>query len=151
MKVRSINKSETFIEKALTTHSVWHKFSKWMIKSFGNDLYGEWQYLEVEKGKKLKYRNFNQFTLSQRIVGYDIICKIEKYVSRYCKEIKIINCDDDTHSGSIILLIPHPSHGITVFFIPQNTKVQNQFFLYESHCKNLIAELNKMKKVYKIK
>lgn len=140
-------------ENLKNSHKVWHKFSNWLVKTFGKDLHGEWEYLEVVdlNGKKikLKHRSFNELELSRRLVGYEVMCKINKYVTKYCPEIKIINCDDSVHAGSDILLIPHPNHGITVMFIPQCTNVQNQFFLYENHYKMLLKALKEMADVYK--
>jgi len=137
-----------------SSHAIWHKFSNWLIKNFGKDLYGEWVVNEIkneETGKilKMRYRDFNEFELSKRLVGYDVMTKIEKFVKRSCPEIRICRCDDSIYAGSDILLIPHPKHGITMMFIPQCTSVQNQMFLYDNHCKNLIKELTKMQKVYK--
>lgn len=86
--------------------------------------------------------------LSRRLVGYDVMCKVEKFIKRYCPEIKIIGCDDSVYSGSYILLIPHPNHGITLMFIPQCTTIQNQFFLYEGHYNQLIKALEEMKNIY---
>lgn len=135
-----------------TTHQIWHKFSNWMIKTFGKDLHGEWEFMEVtgNNGKKvkLKHRSFNDLELSRRLVGYEAMCKVEKFVKRACPEIKIIRCDDSVYSGSDILLIPHPNHGITVIFIPQCTTIQNQFFLYKSHYKELMKALKEMGTVY---
>ncbi len=135
------------------SHKVWHKFSNWLIKTYGKDLHGKWEYIKFKdaKGKqiKLKHRSFNELELSRRLAGYEVMCKVKKYVNRYCPEIKIINCDDSVYSGSDILLIPHPAHGITIIFIPQCTAVQNQFFLYKGHYTMLMKELRSMKSVYK--
>lgn len=132
---------------AIKAHTVYHKFQKWIIKNFGKDLYGEWQYMYFGK-KKIKYRSFNETELSRRFVGYDVMCKIEKYIKRCLPEIKIIRCDDSYYAGSDILLIPHPKHGITIIFIPQCTDVQNQFFLYDNHHKEFVDALIEMKSVY---
>jgi hypothetical protein len=140
------------IENLKTPHKIWHKFSRWMIKTFGKDLHGEWQYLEVTnsngKKSKMKYRSFNDLELSKRLVGYEAMCKVEKFIKRCCPEIKIIRCDDSLYASSDILLIPHPNHGITVIFIPQCTNIQNQFFLYKNHHKELVKVLREMGKVY---
>jgi hypothetical protein len=136
--------------EANKAHKVWHKFSNWIIKTFGEDLHGEWQYLEVRGTKKrFKYRSFDEAELNRRLTGYEVMCKIERYVNRYCPEIKILRCDDQVYAGSYILLIPHPGHGITIMFVPQCTTIQNQFFLYEDHYKELIKSLKEMKNVYK--
>jgi hypothetical protein len=134
-------------------HKTWHKFSNWTIKNFGKDLHGDWEFIKgVDKnGKKFnfKYRSFNDFELSQRLVGYEVMCKIEKYIKRCCPEIKIVKCDDSVYSSSYLLLIPHPKHGITMMFIPQCTGISNQFFFYEGHYENFIKTLKEMKYVYK--
>ena len=143
------NKSNDLVD----VHKVYHKFYNWLVKTFGSDLHGEWYEYEVSgengKGKVLKYRNFNELELNRRLVGYDVISKITRYVNRYCPEIKVISCDDSTYSGSCILLIPHPKHGITIMFIPQCTSIQNTMFLYDDHYELLVKELKNMRKVYK--
>ena len=135
-----------------TTHQIWHKFSNWMVKTFGKDLHGEWEFMEGigANGKKfkIKHRSFNDLELSRRLTGYEAMCKVEKFVKRCCPEIKIIRCDDSIYAGSDILLIPHPNHGITVIFIPQCTTVQNQFFLYKNHHKELVKAQKEMENVY---
>lgn len=140
-------------EQLKATHCIWHRFYNWMVKNFGKDLHGQWEYLVAvgANGKKYKYRHrsFNDLELSRRLVGYEAICKIEKYVKRHCPEIKIVRCDDGVHAGSDILLIPHPNHGITVIFIPQCTLIQNQFFLYKNHYSKLIGALKEMKDTYR--
>jgi len=135
-----------------TPHQVWHKFSNWLVKTFGKDLHGEWQSIEGvgADGKPFKYkhRSFNDLELSRRLVGYDVMVRIERFIKRACPEIKIVHCDDSVYAGSDILLIPHPKHGITMMFIPQCTDVQNQFFLYRSHHKKLMKALKEMGSVY---
>ena len=135
-----------------TTHQIWHKFSNWMVKTFGKDLHGEWEFIEGigANGKKfkLKHRSFNDLELSRRLTGYEAMCKVERFVKRCCPEIKIIRCDDSVYAGSDILLIPHPNHGITIIFIPQCTTIQNQFFLYKSHHKELVKALKEIGSVY---
>jgi hypothetical protein len=123
------------IENIKRAHSVWHQFSNWLTRKYGLDLYSEWITKEIvdNKGKahKLKYRNFNEYELSKRLVGYEVMEKINWYVK-----------------SSDILLIPHPKHGITIMFIPQCTSIQNQFFLYEGHYNMLMKELKEMEWVY---
>ena len=104
-------------------HLIWHKFDNWLLENFG--------------------RNY-----SSKLHGSDVISKIEKYLKKYIPQIKIVRCDDAEYSSSIVLLVPHPKHGITVMFIPQTTEIQNQFFLYSSHFDSLIKEMSEMKKVY---
>lgn len=147
-----ITKTDKSLIKSIEkVHQVWHKFSNWMIKTYGKDLHGKWKYFPVpknSKAKKIRYRSFNDYELSKRIVGHEVINKVSKYIRTYCPEIKIVPCDDSDYSSSCILLIPHPKHGITIMFIPQCSKIQNQFFLYDSHYDVLMKELIKMKRVY---
>ncbi len=39
-------------------------------------------------------------------------------------------------------------NGITMLFVPQSTTIQNQFFLYDNHYKDLMKALKEMKEVY---
>lgn len=131
-------------------HGTYWKFSAWLVRTYGKGLHGKWKYISVPGSKmRLKYREFNKMQLSRRLVGHDVIIRIERYVKRYCPEIKIVPCDDIDYAGSILLLIPHPEHGISVMFVPQCTQLQNQFFLYSAHFKALTKALNQFKAVYK--
>jgi len=136
------------IKKIRPTHEIWHRFSNWITKTYGDDLHGKWEYMEVGK-KKIKYRSFDDLELNRRLVGYDVMERMERYAKRYCPEIKAIRCDDGVFASSTLFLIPHPRMGISVIFIPQCTGIQNQFFLYESHYENLLEALKEMKDVYK--
>jgi hypothetical protein len=142
---------DSFI-KADKIHFIWHKFYNYIIRTYGKDLHGEVQYMEFkdENGKKrrLKHRSFNDYKLSHRLVGHEVIKRIENYCKRYLPEIKIVRCDDSVYSGSVILLVPHPNHGITVMFLPQCTNIQNQFFLYGGHYKQLMKALSEMESIY---
>lgn len=131
-------------------HGTYWRFSGWLVQTFGKGLHGKWKYMNVPGSKRrLKYREFNELELSRKICGHKAIQRIERYVKRYCPEIKIVPCDDQCYAGSILLLIPHPEHGITVMFVPQCTTIQNQFFLYPTHFKALTKALNQLKSVYK--
>lgn len=152
--MKKIKQGDTPLEvETRKTHEVWHKFSNWLVKTFGKELHGKWEFTELigDNGRKIKFkhRSFDDLELSRRLVGYDVMCKINRFVKRCCPEIKIIGCDDSTYSGSDIILIPHPKHGITVIFVPQCTTIQNQFFLYENHHKALVKALTEMREVYK--
>lgn len=141
---------EYFSPEVTEVHRVWHKFSNWLANTYGKDLYSDWIYLDPEKKfSKYRYKDFNEYELSKRLVGYEVINRVERYVKRYCPKIKIVNCDDELHASSIILLIPHPKFGVTVMFIPQCTGIQNQFFLYPQHLDSLVSALNEFKDVIK--
>lgn len=152
MKHNENNQIVDEFKEAKTSHQVWHKFSNWLVKTFGKDLHGEWEFIEGigANGKKfkIKHRSFNELELSKRLVGYEVMCKVERYIKKHCPEIRIIRCDDSLYAGSDILLIPHPNHGITIIFIPQCTTIQNQFFLYKSHHNELVKALKEMSSVY---
>lgn len=151
--VPSVSKFKKSLKTPLKCHEIWHKFCTYINKTFGSDLFGKWDYWWIQNSKtkkwsKIWFRDFNEKELYKRLVGYEIMERIRKWVERYCPEIKRISCDDSVYAGSNIFLIPHPKHGITVLFIPQCTDTQNIFFLYENHCKILIKELTEMRKVY---
>ena len=117
------NVTENDLIEARSVHVIWHKFEKWLVKTFGENY-------------------------SSNLFGFDVIRKVEKYVKRHLPEIKIVQCDDFEYSSSIIVLVPHPRHGISVIFIPQTAEIGNRFFLYGSHHDCLVKELSDMKKVY---
>jgi hypothetical protein len=98
--------------------------------------------------KFISFIKKSNYTLDN-LIGYEIIEKIEQFVEVECPEIKIIPCDDGLYCSSILLLIPHPQHGITVLFVPQHNMITNHFFLYNSHYKELLKNLKKMSNVYK--
>lgn len=111
-------------EDAMKVHEIWHKFEGFLIDSYGEDYHSE-------------------------LSGYEVMEKVEGFINKECPDIKIVKCDDEVYSSSFLVLVPHPKHGITIIFIPQCTTIQNHFFLYESHFKNLTKALDEMKKVYK--
>lgn len=135
------------MERVKQIHKVYHKFYNWLYKTYGSDLISN-QFLQVGE-KTLNYKVYNDFELSKRLIGYEVIGKVEKYCKKYCPEIKIIKCDDADFCGSVILLIPHQDMGITILYIPQCTQIQNQFFLYQNHFNQLTKALEEMKTVYK--
>lgn len=104
------------------THKIWHKFDDWLTETFGG--------------------NYNS-----KLIGYDAQCKIEKY-AKDNPAIRILYCDDDVFASSILVLIPHPTMGISIMFVPQCTNVQNMFFLYDKHYSELIRVLSEMKYIY---
>ena len=143
---------DAVFEDAANCHKTWHKFYRWLSKTYGKDLFTEGEPIKYKdakgKEKEFKFKHFNEFELSRRLGGADVIDKVEKYVKKYCPEIKIVRCDDSYYAGSIILLIPHPQHGITMMFIPQISGIQNQMFFYDGHFKMLMKAFNEMKGVY---
>ena len=133
------------IEDARKIHGIWFDFCKYMKK---------WYYKEVNEYK------FDPKTLEQintgkmikefdvtKMVGYECMQRVEKYAEKH-KDIRVTGVDDDVYSSSDLVLIPHPEHGITVIFIPQNTTINNQFFLYPGYLKYLQKELEEMSEKY---
>jgi hypothetical protein len=142
---------EKMIENGRKVHETYHRFQKWLINTFGKDLKVKRKVkfnLGNGKTKTITCHDYNDYELSKRICGYDVMVKVENYIKRSCPEIRIVHCDDAIYAGSIILLIPHPTHGITVMYIPQLTGIQNHFFLYGGHYMMLLDELKKMETVY---
>lgn len=149
------NESDEFKDikmKAEATHHVWNKLQRWLIRNYGKDLYGPEIVTKIpQSGRRplvMRYKNFNELEFSRRLSGPDVIERVEKYVKRSCPEIKVIRCDDSDFSGSILLLIPHPLMGVSVIFIPQQSKIQNNLFLYSGHITALINGLNEMIDTY---
>lgn len=131
-----------------TTHEIWHNFTGYLKRKYGKDLHGPPSYIKLGS-KSVKIDNFDKNQLFQRLTGYEVIFTIKRWCKRYAPEIKIISVDDSVYAGSILLLIPHPQHGITILFIPQCTTIQNHFFLYKNHYKCLLKELDSLANVYK--
>jgi hypothetical protein len=86
---------------------------------------------------------FNIFDLD----GYPAMCMVDEYVEKH-PEIKICRCDDSYFSGSDLILIPHPTMGITVLYIPQNSGIASEFFLYPNDIDELIIALKEIKEEF---
>jgi hypothetical protein len=140
-------KSKEFkdLEKsAKKIHSIWWNFCKHMTKWYYKEV-DEYRYDKDEfgqpTGKKVK-----EFDVTQ-MAGYDCMCRVQKYAEKH-PEIVVVGVDDELYAGSYLVLIPHPTHGITMIFIPQCTTINNQWFLYPSYLKGLQTALEEMKKKY---
>jgi hypothetical protein len=142
--VKEIKKTMKEIEEV---HKIWKKFHRFLINKYGEDCRTKPTVYTFGK-KKVEIGGLNEFKLSKKLVGYDVMQDIEKYAKRN-PDIKVIRCDDAVYASSMIVLIPHPKHGITMMFIPQCTEIQNRMFLYKNHFDWLMEELNKMKNIYK--
>ena len=126
---------------ASEAHKIWHKFCDHMKKWYYKEEYG-WSILDdedfVQDDKTHKVFD------SSKMIGYKCMQRCEKYAKKN-KEIKIISVDDSVYSGSILILVPHPKHGVTIIFVTQHTDVVgNQFFLHHGEAYNLISKLHKM-------
>lgn len=93
------NMLDEFIEESKPMHKTFHKFEKWLIKTYGKDYHS-------------------------KLIGFEVIKNIEKYIKSYCPEIKIIPCDDAEYGSSIILLI-HSS-----------LKTWYNLYFYPTKCRN---------------
>lgn len=133
-------------EEAGRPHKVWHKFRTFLTNAYGKDLFTD---SGIVVGG-IRTKNFNSTEWSRRMVGHDVMTRVERYVKRYCPEIKIMRVDDATASTSFLLFIPHPKYGITTLFIPQNTHEQNFMSLCPDNIREMQKILQEMKKEYNI-
>lgn len=108
----------------MNTHDLFHALQKYLKKWYHND-------------KK-------EFDVTQ-LTGYRAMCRMENFIKKH-PEIVEVHVDDASFASSSLYLIPHKGMGVTVWFIPQCTSEQNEFFLYPHHLDNLINELKKMKR-----
>ena len=103
-------------------HGTWWLFDRWCERNYGKDYHA-----------KLK--------------GIDVITAVRQFAYRN-KKVKIVKCSDiadDSHGDkAILVVIPHPSMGKTVIFIPEKSEVQNIFFLYPKREHELLEILNSM-------
>jgi hypothetical protein len=130
---------------AMMSHKTWHQFYRFLQRNFGKDCWGK-QYFQKFGDKKIKIKPFDEVKMMGNMVGYEAMVKVERYCKRYLPEIQCIYCDDSYYSGSLLVLVPHKNHGITVIYIPQNSRITNQLFLYPSHHSDLVHTLERMKK-----
>ena len=79
------------------------------------------------------------------LAGDEAIQHIDDY-ARDHPEIKIVPVDDSYFESGILVLVPHPSMGITTIFIPSSSPHQNTFFLYPGHFEMLKIALNQIGK-----
>jgi hypothetical protein len=134
------------LKESNKSHKIWHDFCKHMEK---------WYYQEIDEYKYSNKKTLEQMMTGKKIkvfdvtkmIGYECMCRVEKYAEKHT-EIKITHVDDDVYSGSDLVLIPHPKHGVTVIFIPQCTTVNNTFFLYPGHLEYFQETLENMKQEY---
>ncbi len=101
------------------THQIWHDF----CEMFGEGETGDGFY---------------------NLCGDEKMTQVEKWAENY-PEVVITRCDDNHHAGSLLVLIPHPTMGITIVFVPQATYSKDYFFLYPNHQKALIKALKSIK------
>ncbi|WP_421977120.1 hypothetical protein [Roseivirga seohaensis] len=130
----TIKELQNIFDEAEKIHRISTKFWNWVFKKYGKGL----------KGGKLRSSDYF-LELSKRMVGWEVIEAIEKFVEKECPEVKIVWVDDQVHSSSILVLIPHPKMGVTILFVPQNTRTNNFFFMYPIHVNNLMEALNELK------
>ncbi len=100
-------------------HATWHSF----CEKFGEGMMGD------------SFAN---------LVGDEKMTEVEEWAKEY-PDVKIAKCDDNHNDTSLLVLIPHPTHGISVVFVPQATYQKDYFFLNSAHQKNLIKLLKDIK------
>ena len=122
-------------------HRVWHEFQK--------------NFLVIIKNKTPTIINKKKFYFGKekwRWIGYELIARVEKWAEKYKKDITIVRCDDNSHAGSIMVLIQHRKQhnaeymGTSIVFIPQCTgEDPSRIFLYPNHHDNLFKALKNIK------
>src|ERR1035437_10849378 len=75
-EIKTLTKKETaaLYANSKKIHATWHKFYKFIAKTFGKDLYGPPQELTIGK-KTIKFENFNEKIFATRLVGYEVMTK----------------------------------------------------------------------------
>jgi hypothetical protein len=134
-------------------HKTWFEFCNY-FKRWYFEYYKGCKKIKKNKDGSLEViynkRKLKSFT-SKNMLGWSAMMRVERYAKTH-KEIKIVRCDDGMHSSSLIVLVPHPTMGITCIYIPQNeTNQPNQFFLYPDNSIELLKEITKMRKKCKRK
>lgn len=104
-------------EKMYFMHSIWYDFC---------DNFGDGKNSDSDSFKKL--------------VGYEKMLKIEEWAKKF-PEVKICYCDDNHSASSMLVIIPHPTYGITTIYVPQLTYDKDYFFLNPTRLKEYINAL----------
>lgn len=91
-------------------------------------------------------RKFNKDT--HELFGWEEMKLLEKWCKRYEPSIQIVRCDDAVHSSSSLFIVPHPDMGLSFVFVPQNTSINNQFFMYLRSNRMLREALDRLDYVY---
>lgn len=112
----------------------WRKLPKFDKLGLKNSTHLTWwrfcDYIERKWGQETADSRFSTGSLIDNLCGWEVQVALEKWCKRYAPDIKIVRVDDDVHSSSCLFLVPHPEHGISVVFVPQNTTVHSTFFFY---------------------
>ena len=142
-------KTDPYKDPTMALHKVWHKFTDELAKKYNKDVRFCVDTKRLKNGKlKYFYKNGKELDFT-KLVGYDVMCEVRKYIKKN-PQIKMVAVDDEHHSGSQLLLIPHERKdyfmGTTMMFIPQCTSTQNTFFLYPNAVDELIEELKEIQK-----
>ena len=138
---------KSILDDAKKTHGFWYDWVNYMERWYYKEV-DDWKFDKKSKKLKKTEKIVKQYD-PKGLVGYDVMKKVEAYVKTH-PDVVELSVDDSVFSSSDLVLIPHPTMGITVIFIPQCTNVQNTFFLYPNHIDNLIKTLKEMQKKYKL-
>jgi len=80
-----------------------------------------------------------------KVTGYELMCQIEKWATKYPNDVTVLRCDDDMYMGADLVCIDHKAraqwHGMTVVFVNQQGHEPTKFFLYPGHVKNFLKHL----------
>lgn len=87
-----------------------------------------------------------------KCIGYKLMRKVEKWAKKWPNDVQIVQCDDNVHASSDLILIKHRAlktgkyFGTSIVFIPQCTGENPiKFFLYPSRHDELIKALTNTK------
>lgn len=144
MKKKTIGPWVKSLPSTKKVHKTWHEFCDYMSKWY-YEYYYPLRY-DKKSNKCVKSKRRLKAFSSKNMQGYKTMVRVERYVEKH-PEIQIVKCDDSVFSSSMIVLVPHPTMGISFIYIPQNnTYIQGELFLYPDHSEELIEKLTKMRK-----
>ena len=117
------------MREAKPIHGIWYKFCKHFSRWY-HDEDGNFSSLEMN--------------------GYEAVKRVIRYAKKN-PEIRILRCDDDIFCGARIVLIPHPTMGITAIIITQATSHRGELFFYPHDMDMIVDEIKKMKSEFNLK
>ena len=142
---------KSMMSEARKTHAAWYDFcdhfKKWYftvertfhIRPKGKNSEDGSREIKFVDGKR-KYREFD----CTKMAGHLAMKRVDAYAKKH-PEIRVVMVDDAYHASSSVVLIPHPTMGITAIYVPQcATDEKNQFFLYPSDAKPLARAIGEM-------
>lgn len=136
------NQRKEDLKEAMDVHVLWHALCKYLRRWYFTLCYGI--KFDLTPSKR-QYRD----VAFDKVVGYRAMKRLDQFSKKHPGMISV-GCDDNTHSGSSIYLIPHEAKndymGTTLLFVPQVSSDRNVLFFYPYELDNLICELQKLQK-----